>query len=132
MLANTLVDMMQTTGPDQRRLRVIQPSRPGDPYWVLFLLPFPEHLANAEYREMRRHFLNACLYVTKLMNPDAVNIAGFATEVARGAAGSEDAAYLDAREWSEELADEARRFQRDYQILVKPRMIRATDNEYPL
>ena len=69
--------------------------------------------------------------VTKLMNPDAVDIVGFATETARGAVGSEDHACLDARQWTKENEAEARRLQRDLQILVRPRMMRGTEYEFP-
>ena len=44
LLADAIVDMQRTTPPDQRRLRIVPPMRPGDPYWVLLLFPFPENL----------------------------------------------------------------------------------------
>jgi hypothetical protein len=69
--------------------------------------------------------------VTKLMHPDAQDIVGFATETARGAEGSEDAIYLDAREWSEEMANQARQLQRDLGILVAPTMMEGTEYELP-
>jgi hypothetical protein len=131
MLARAIVEMLETTKPDMRRLRVLKPSRPGDPHWVLLLLPFPKGVAYRDYRDARRGYLEACCMVTKLMHPDAQDIVGFATETARGAEGSEDAIYLDAREWSEEMANQARQLQRDLGILVAPTMMEGTEYELP-
>jgi hypothetical protein len=120
--------MLNTTPPDRRRLRVLKPSRPGDPYWVLLLLPFPKGKPYREYRDVRRAYLDACCRVTKLEHPDALDIVGFATETARGAEGSEDAIYLDARVWTKELEKE---LQRNLEILVRPTMIEGTEYEFP-
>jgi hypothetical protein len=97
---------------------------------VLLLMPFPKGL-DRTYRDARRSYLEACCMVAKLMNPNALDIVGFATETARGAEGSEDAIYLDARDWTPALDEEARQLQRDLEILVSPRMMRGTEYEYP-
>ena len=137
LLAGSIVQMHQTTPPTQRRLRIIPPMRSGDPYWVLLLFPFAENMnigrkvSYEHYRNVRRVFLNACLCVVKLENPNALDIVGFATESARGMHGSEDAAYLDARDWSESQQQEARVLQRKMEILLKPTTIRTHVAEYP-
>jgi hypothetical protein len=137
LLADAIRQMHRTTPPDQRRLRVIPPMRSGDPYWVLLLFPFAENLNvgrrvdYAHYREVRQEFLNCCLRVVKLKWPDALDIIGFATESGREAHGSEDAAYLDARVWSEANQEDARRLQVNLGILVNPNMLRAHVAEYP-
>jgi hypothetical protein len=137
LLAGAVWHMHQTTPPDQRRLRIIPPMRAGDPYWALLLFPFPENLSVGRkvdyehYRKVRQEFLNCCLRVVKLKWPDALDIVGFATESDRDAHGSEDAAYLNAREWSDAAQEEAKRLQRDLEILVKPNMLRAHVAEYP-
>ena len=69
--------------------------------------------------------------MVKLKWPDALDIVGFATESGRDAHGSEDAAYLDAREWPAAAQEEAKRLQRDFEILVKPNMLKAHVAEYP-
>jgi hypothetical protein len=137
LLADAIVDMQRTTPPDQRRLRIIPPMRAGDPYWVLVLFPFPENLnigvkvQYEHYRQVRREYLNCCLRVVKLKWPDALDIVGFATESGRDAHGSEDAAYLDAREWSDEAQEDAKQLQRNLGILVKPNMLQTHVAEYP-
>lgn len=111
--------------------------RPGDPYWVLLLFPFAENLnigrtiAYEHYREVRREYLNCCLRVAKLKWPDALDIVGFATESGREAHGSEDAAYLDARVWSDADQQDAKLLQKNLGILVKPNMLEAHVSEYP-
>jgi hypothetical protein len=78
------------------------------------LFPFPENLNTGvkveyeHYRQVRGEYLNCCLRVVKLKWPDALDIVGFATESGRDAHGSEDAAYLDVREWSDEAQEDAK------------------------
>jgi hypothetical protein len=137
LLAGAIQDMHRTTPPDQRRLRIIPPMHAGDPYWVLLLFPFPENLnvgrkvGYGHYREVRREFLNCCLRVVKLKWPGALDIVGFSTESGRDVHGSEDAAYLDAREWSAADQEDAKRLQKSLGILVSPNMLRAHVAEYP-
>jgi hypothetical protein len=137
LLADAIRDMHRTTPPDQRRLRIIPPMRGGDPYWVLLLFPFPENLnvgrkvGYEHYRKVRQEFLQCCLRVVKLKWPDALDIVGFATESGREAHGSEDAAYLNARVWSAENDEDAKRLQKNLGILVSPNMLRAHVSEYP-
>ena len=61
----------------------------------------------------------------------ADDIVGFSTETARGEHRSEDAIYFDAREWSEELAREAKELQQKLGILVAPTMIQEIEYEFP-
>jgi hypothetical protein len=137
LLAEAIMNMQGTTAPTRRRIRVIPPMRSGDPYWVLLLFPFPENLnigrtvAYEHYRKVRQEFLNCCMRVVKLKWPDALDIVGFATESGRDTHGSEDAAYLDAREWSEAAQEDAKVLQKKLGILVKPNLIRAHVAEYP-
>ena len=101
------------------------------PILVSIMFPFPENLNIGlrvdyeHYREVRTEYLNSCLSVVKLKWPDALDIVGFATESGRQERGSEDAAYLDAREWSDAAQEKAKRLQQDLAILVNPNMIAA-------
>ena len=136
LLADAVLNMHQTTPPSQRRIRVIPPTRPGDPYWCLLLVPFAEnidqkHISYEHYREVRQAYLHCCLRVVKLKWPDARDIVGFTTESGRQERGSEDAAYLDARGWSPVDQEHARKVQDKLGILVKPNMIEVTLSEYP-
>ena len=137
VLAGAVSDMLRTTSPDRRRLRIIPPMGAGDPYWVLLVFPFADNLNIGRrvdyehYREVRQEFLNCCLRVVKLKWPDALDIVGFTTESGRDAHGSEDAGYLDARAWSDADQEDAKRLQKNLEILVKPNMLKAHVAEYP-
>ena len=137
VLATSLRDMHRTTPPHQRRLRVVPPMRTGEPHWVLLLFPFPQNLGFSftpryeEYRAVRREFLNCCMRVVKLENPDAIDIVGFGTESGRREIGSEDAAYLDARVWSDADQRDAAEVKQRMQILTSASMVRTSVAEYP-
>ena len=136
MLASAVIDMMKTTPPTLRRLRVLAPSRAGDPYFVLLLLPqLPGH-SYEENRMVRLKFLEICCQVVKLDYPDALDVVGFASEtVANSANGrSEDAAYFDARQWNEEMAAQAARDKVSLKILTPPTttMRKGTEYDYPI
>ena len=117
----------------QRRTCVVLPSRLGDPHYVFLLLPHLPSVSYEDYREGRRYFLKACCLVTKLMYPQALDIIGIATEanpdftVGR----SEDAMYLDAREWTEEMQENARSIQQETGLLTNLTMHASTVREYP-
>jgi hypothetical protein len=130
LLAKFLVEMNETTPPDMRRLRVVQPSTEGDPYWVLLLVPFSHDVEYRQYRDTRREYLGWCMQVTKLRFPEALDIVGFATETGRGSAGSEDAAYYDARSWVEEDRKQAMWLQQKLSILVTDRRLDRAESEY--
>src|SRR5258708_6884281 len=67
MLAQILLNILETTPTTQRRTSVILPSRPGDPHYVFLLLPRLPGVSEEDYRQGRRHFLEACCLITKLM-----------------------------------------------------------------
>jgi hypothetical protein len=132
ILAKTVLDVIKTTESNRRRLRVIPPTEPGDPYWVILAFPYLRKVSYEQNRTARLVFLEACAMVTKLMWPDAKDIVGFATESGQSGTRSEDAMCLDARTWTQELADEARELQRKYGIFVKADQIEFHEKEYPV
>jgi hypothetical protein len=132
MLAQALKEMLETTGPSQSRRRVIGPSRPGDPHYVFLLVPRNSDIPYDEYRRVRREFLEACMRVTKLNFPEAMDIVGIATETGLAdARRSEDASHLDCRVWTAEHQADAERLQRDLQLFVNPKIERSVVHEYP-
>jgi hypothetical protein len=132
MLASAIIDMVKTTPPHVRRLRMMKPSRPGDPHFILLLLPKPVDRSYDEYRGVRQKYLEACCHVVKLEFPDALNIVGFATETAATLGRSEDAVYFDARQWTEEMANAARRDKEVLKILTTATMTEGVEYDYPL
>lgn len=133
MLAEVFLDMLETTSPTQRRTVVVQPSRPGDPHYVFLLLPHLPNVSYEDYREGRRYFLEACCRITKLMYSESLDIVGIATEASPVLAEhrSEDALYFDARNWTEEMQQEASSIQQDIGLLTNLTMHASTVREYP-
>lgn len=130
-LARALLEMLETTPVDKRRLRVLPPAEEGDPHYVFLLLPTLHAESEEEYRDVRRNYLEACCVVTKLKNPSAKDIIGIATETGIGRGRSEDCIYFDAREWTPEMEAEAREVQDRLQILTKAVHIGRHLQEYP-
>lgn len=131
MLASAIVEMIETTGPGMRRLRVMAPSRPGDPYFVFLVAPFHKKYSYQLNRDVRRGFLEACCGVVRLDFPDALDIVGFATETLDAGGRSEDYLYFDAREWTEKMAEQARRDKKALNILTRATRLEDTVYDYP-
>ena len=133
MLAQSLLQMLETTPSSMRRTRVVQPSGTGDPYYVFLLLPQRTGEPEDEYRIVRRQFLEACCMVAKLVYPEAQDIVGIATETGSIAnePRSEDALYLDAHYWTEELQAEAQQLQQDLGLLTNLTKFASVESEYP-
>lgn len=133
LLAKTAIDVVVSTEPHQRRLRVIPPVQQGDPFWVFLAFPYLKTVSYEQNRTTRRWFLQACCAVTKLMWRDTKDIVGFATESSRGNAGrSEDALYMDVREWTPEMEAEAKRLQHEHRILTNANFFEFHEAEYPI
>jgi len=131
-LARSLVEIVHTTPGDKRRLRVQEPAQKGDPYYVFVLVPILSGWTADEYRTVRRNFLEGCCSVVELERPDAEDIVGIATEPgANSKWRSEDAIYFDARNWTEEMAVEARTFQERFRILKSAKTFKGKMTEYP-
>ncbi len=131
-LAKAILDMLQTTPVDKRRLRVLPPIDKGDPYYLFLLLPTLHAKTDYEYRTARRNFLESCCAVAKLEYPGAEDIVGIATEPGlNNGSRSEDAMYFDARGWNAEMESEARTLQEKLGILKKPRRFKEHVQEYP-
>jgi hypothetical protein len=118
-LANALLSLVRNTPQSHRATRVVLPHRAGDPYYCFLVMPTFPKMPREEYREARGRLLQALCYVTKIKFPDAIDIVGLATEVGIDAEPrSEDAAYLDTRNWDEESDTYARKLQLDLGLLT--------------
>jgi hypothetical protein len=133
MLAQSLLELVEARPFSMRRTRVLLPSREGDPYYVLLVLPCTEWMSEADYREVRRKMLEACCMVAKLVFPEAQDIVGIATETGSVANDhrSEDSLYLDARWWTEEHQAEAVQLQQDLGLLTNVTKFAGVESEYP-
>jgi hypothetical protein len=133
MLATQLLGILRRGNDMRRAVRVIKPGNPSSPYYIFMSLA-PDGAPNREtYREVRRNMLAAYCEVLRLRCPDALDIIGIASEPERfGGNSSEDLLYFDAREWTEELRQDAEALQRDTGILTEVREWRLSADEYPL
>jgi hypothetical protein len=130
--AQSILQMIHTTAADKRMLRVMKPLISGDPYWVFLLRPRLHAKSDQEYRDVRRAFLEACCSVTKAEHPDAKDIIGIATESGPNVkVRTEDAIYIDVREWSPEMDRIAREDQERLGILKTPKQYKGRMKEYP-
>lgn len=131
-LAKHILKMVYTTPATKRRVNVLLPGLPRDPHYVFLFLPTIHAKTDEEYRIVRRQHLEDCCFVAKLMNPDAKDIVGIATESGADNAGrSEDAIYFDAREWNAEMEQNARMLQEKLGILTKTKRYEEHATEYP-
>lgn len=132
MLGASLQGLLKKTPPHLRASRVMLPSRPGDPYYVFVLFPQWAERSYEDYRQVRANLLAAYCRVVKVRFPEAEDVIGIATEPGTGSVRSEDAAYVDARAWTEEDEREARKEQKELNILVNTSEARTfTEKEYP-
>ncbi len=134
ILSSSIKEILEITPETQRRIRILASNIHKDTYYVLLLFPLPKSPSYTydDYRGMRSIFMEGTAMVTKLTHPDAKNIIGFATESGLHNDGrSEDAIYLDASNWTEEMERSAKKFQDDFGILTNPTEQRSNTTEYP-
>jgi hypothetical protein len=127
-----IVEMFTSTPDDSRRVKVLAPSSPGEPYYVFLCLPKPSFVkSNRRYRFLRGQLLEAYLMVVKYLFSDALDIVGVASEPASSKPASEDLIYLDARHWSSELHIQAEEFHKKEGLLSSLKVSRTREWEFP-
>lgn len=133
MIAKVIIDLYMNTPDGTRRTRYLKPLSEKGPFYVFLSLPQPNFITYEQYREARSSLLEACCRVVKYKFPEAFDIVGFASEPARPNVGSsEDLLYLDARQWSDELNEDAGRLQKDLGILTSATLSHIHEQEYPV
>jgi hypothetical protein len=131
MLTESLFEMMASTPIGGLRPRKQVTISEGQPLWVFLVLPRNHYMDYDEYREFRLSFLEAHCLVAKHLCMNARDIVGIAVDRPHAEI-SEDALYLDAREWSVELADRARLLHEEHGIFLGANRIKGTVFEYPV
>jgi hypothetical protein len=102
------------------------------PYYVFLFMHRKPDLTDDEYRNMRIHLLSDYCAVAKLVYPKAKDIIGIASEAGLPDRRSEDLIYLDARHWTEEDQERARKKQDALGILKEVSSQAAREYEYPV
>lgn len=132
LLMRSIIDLFLDTPDGMRRTKLFQPISPGGPYYVFLALPQPDYASYEEYRKVRGALLEASVLVVKHIHPQAIDIVGIASEPVKADAGSsEDLIYLDAREWSEEMEDEAIQLQTELGLFESTTLHYGHAKEYP-
>jgi SEC-C motif len=135
MLANALLEAIDKGRQSDRLIRVSPPLQPGVPYYVFLTLKptLSVFKTSEQYRQARLGLLQCVCQVVKLKWPDATDILGMALEPldVPGGLRSEDAVYFDAREWTDEMAEEAKELQTKLKILLNVTEYRRSFQEYP-
>jgi hypothetical protein len=134
LLAEAVVGLLEKTPHDRplfRATRVVLPSYPGDPHYVFLLINGPHGEPDDHYRLGRRNMLEMLCMVAKVVFPDAQHVVGYATEPGPAAGRTEDAIYMDVRQWSPEQQEDAVGYQRRYGFLTNVQKHGKTYHEYP-
>ena len=129
-LTSLFLDLYSKAGTQPWKVRVLEPSGPGDPYYVFMVMRHLDGVPYEEYRQARRRYLEAYLQVLKVIYPEAKDIVGIATGHP-GNENSEDLLYLDARYWTAEAQSEAEKLQRDTGVLTEVKRFEGKVKTFP-
>ena len=132
MLARGLRQALEETPSEKSRMRCLLPSGDGDPYYIFLVFARGADQSYEEYRERRRWRVEEYCRVAKFQFKEAKDIVGIATEPGLATRErSEDALYLDGREWDEESEKAAGELQRELGLFLKTTRTEVTETEYP-
>jgi len=129
-LTSLFLDLYNTAGTQPWKVRVLEPSGLGDPYYVFLVMRHLNGLPYEKYRQKRILYLEAYVRVLKVICPDAKDIVGIATGHP-GNENSEDLLYLDARDWTAEAQSEAEKLQRDTGFLTEVKRFEGKVKTFP-
>lgn len=102
------------------------------PYYVFLFMHREPDQTDDEYRNLRIHLLSDYCEVTKVVHPKAKDIIGIASEAGLQPRRSEDLIYLNARDWTEEDQNRAKKKQDALGILKKVTTVASREFEYPV
>jgi hypothetical protein len=131
MLSESLLEMMATVPAGGMRRRYFPPPRPAEPWWTFLVFPRPASLEYEKYRVIRKNYLEWQCLIVKHMNPAALDIVGVAVDPQADEI-SEDALYLDARVWNDEVDKYAKKLQAETGIFKSGVRMEKRHWEYPI
>jgi hypothetical protein len=129
ILSESLIEMLQSTKPAQIRRRHHPPAADGSPHWVFLVAPQPPGVSYADYRLVRKELLRQHIFVVKYLHPEATDIVGIAIGETEGDM-TEDAMWIDCREWSDEDFQAGRDLRERQGIFRSPVRLSGTKYEY--
>ncbi|WP_437999677.1 hypothetical protein WMF26_06925 [Sorangium sp. So ce185] len=131
MLGDALDDLFHKTPTNGKNTRVVTSRDRGERAYVLSLVSSHGYPDYSEYRRIRENRLLAYCHVAKHLWPNLEHVVGVGAEPAGSAGGSEDLLYLDARTWTQEQEDWARRLHQEHGLLKRARFTQTMENEFP-
>ena len=132
ILSEALLGLAFKTPKTHKATRIIKPSRPGDPYYIFLVLPWHDGVSEDDYRNVRQDLLVTYCQVLKVEYPDAEHVIGIATEIGEDRENrSEDVVYLDLTTWTPDNEREARRAQRELDLLTHTTEFAGVAHEFP-
>jgi hypothetical protein len=132
MLANALLGIVVHTPDGMHAARVIEPSYPGDPYFVFVVAPKSDIFTEEQYRTFRQEYLRLYCEALKVKYPKVLDVVGIATESGlSGARRSEDLIYMDMRTWTQEMAEASRELREKLGLLTHEARRESREYEYP-
>jgi hypothetical protein len=131
LFSSFITTMIRSTPPGVLRRRYVRPEREGEPYWVFAIFSPKDGTPYDLYRQQRRQLLEALTQVVKHLHPEAMDIVGLAFGGDSDGV-SEDAIYLDARHWNDDLATSARRIYEVTGFFSKSAPIAVRFHEYSI
>ena len=131
-LARALVDLLSSASARGRpRSRCVVTGEKSGTGYCFLVFPCPKDRDYDKHRLSRSTLLAHYCKVMKIRFPDLQHIVGYAMEPLDGERRSEDLVYLDATNWTEEDAREARSIQSESGILSSPAVTHVHETEYP-
>lgn len=134
MLARDLRYALERGREADRFARILD-SRVGPtgdrPTYVFMTLKQPSDVTHEDYRLVRREMLMAYLVITRWKRPTAKHLVGIAMAPLGEALTGADLVYLDGTSWTEEMAADAARMQRELDMFTHVRRNDVRDSEYP-
>jgi hypothetical protein len=151
MLARSIYELIGRLGKNEpARTRLVPPSVPGDPLYMLIVFRQPSSMSYHAYRQRRADILRAYMRIamaqlrsiinryredhlrrTKTEPPSTLDFVGIAFDHPDSPSGSEDLMYLDGRLWTEEDQVQAEQMQRETGFLADLVMSVGVEKTYP-
>jgi hypothetical protein len=131
ILAECLIEAVESTQQGQVRRRSILPKLEGSPAWTFLAFPRPAGMPYEQYRVIRQSMIRAQCLVLKHMHPAVRHIVGIAVDTDLSEM-SEDIVYLDTENWGEEQEKEAIELQTKLRIFVNHTTSHLHRDEYPV
>lgn len=115
-----------------RGTTVVVPKHSGVPYWGILVLNQPTYAQSYDqFRKVRRNLIELLAYAIKFKHPEAEKIACVAIDSTKDGS-SEDAIFVDAKEWSDKLIDQGRKAHEELGFLKTAQVNPTSTWEFPV